>query len=403
MQTENPSNSHPDGEIELTVVMPCLNEHRTLGICIDKALTCMKENGINGEVVVADNGSSDGSIEIAKEKGARVVHVPIRGYGAALFDGIESAKGRFVIMGDADDTYDFSALLPFVLKLREGYELVVGNRFKGGIEDGAMPPSHRYFGNPMLSAAGRILFRCPQVGDFYCGLRGFRKEAVQKLRIQSTGMEFALEMIVKSGINGLEIAEVPTTLSKDVKDRVPHLRTYRDGWRSLRFFLTMSPHWIFSLPGASLAMAGALFSMLLFFGSVTVGSITFDYHTLIYTAGAAIIGYQGVLLGCFSKLIQTEAGLHPIHTKLAFLRERSNLERGLALSATVAAIGLLTGAVAFWKWYQQDFGVLEPDRIIRLTVASVTMLVLASQTFLAAFFLSLINMLSERRERFDTK
>ena len=399
MHTDQNPNTEKDG-VELSVVMPCLNEHRTLGTCIEKALLCMKEHGIEGEVIVADNGSDDGSIEIAQDKGARVVNVAIRGYGAALFEGIASARGRFVIMGDADDTYDFSSLKPFVEKLREGYDLVVGNRFKGGIEAGAMPPTHRYFGNPLLSALGRFLFRCPQVGDFYCGLRGFRKEAVDKISVQSTGMEFALEMIVKAGIHGLSIAEVPTTLSRDVKDRVPHLRTYRDGWRSLRFFLTMSPHWLFSLPGAALAIVGALASLLLFFGELSIGGITFDYHTLIFTSGAAVIGYQGVLLGSFCKLIQTEVGLHPIYTKLAFLRRRSVLERGLAVAAVLAGSGLAIALTAVWHWYQKDFGNLRPDSTIRLTVASVFLLILASQTFFAAFFLGTINLLAERRQRF---
>jgi len=402
MQTDPTPNTDQDG-IELSVVMPCLNEHRTLGTCIEKAMCCMREHGINGEVIVADNGSDDGSIEIARSKGARVVNVSIRGYGAALFDGIASARGKFVIMGDADDTYDFSALQPFVEKLREGYDLVVGNRFKGGIDNGAMPPAHRYFGNPLLSALGRFLFRCPQVGDFYCGLRGFRKEAVDRISVQSTGMEFALEMIVKAGIHGLSIAEVPTTLSCDVKDRVPHLRTYRDGWRSLRFFLTMSPHWLFSLPGAALAAGGALVSLLLFFGGFTIGGVSFDYHTLIFTSAAVVIGYQGVLLGCFCKLIQTEVGLHPIYTKLAFLRRRSVLERGLLLAGVLACTGLAIAILAVWLWYQKDFGELRPGTAIRLTIASVFLVILASQTFFAAFFLGTINLLAERRKRFKQR
>ena len=224
-------------EPELSILMPCLNEARTLGACISKAQNFLKKNGVSGEVIVADNGSTDGSIEIAAELNARVVNVPVRGYGAALAAGIEAAKGKYVIMGDSDESYDFSALTPFIDKLRQGYDLVMGNRFSGGIAPGAMPPMHRYFGNPLLTALGRLFFSCKESGDFYCGLRGFRKDAVQRLTLQSQGMEFALEMIIKAEMHGLRITEVPTTLSRDGRDRAPHLRRYRDGWRSLRFYL----------------------------------------------------------------------------------------------------------------------------------------------------------------------
>ncbi len=382
--------------------MPCLNESKTLGICIDKALRSFEELGVRGEVIVADNGSTDGSIEIAESKGARVVHVPLGGYGAALAAGIEAAEGEFVIMGDADDTYDFSKLGPFIDGLREGYDLVQGNRFKGGIEAGAMPPAHRYFGNPALSALGRRLFRCPQVGDFYCGLRGFRKTAVEKLKVQSIGMEFALEMIVKAGMHGLKIKEVPTTLSKDAKDRVPHLRTYRDGWRSLRFFLTMSPHWVFSLPGFALLTSGGLGCLLLFPGRLTLGSISFDYHTLIYAMAACIIGYQGVLLGAFAKLMAAETGLHPNITRLGFLRERPIMERMLVLAAGLFVLGLGLGIASVLRWASVDFGDLHQQVTVRLVIGSVLSLILASQTMMAAFFFSTLNMLVERRRRFET-
>jgi glycosyltransferase involved in cell wall biosynthesis len=397
----NPIDSNSTAaEMELSVVIPCLNEHRTLGICIEKAHRCMQAHDICGEVIVADNGSTDGSLDIAQEKGARIVHVKTRGYGAALFDGIAAAKSKFVIMGDADDTYDFSLIHTFVDELRKGYELVLGNRFKGGIEPGAMPPTHRYFGNPLLSALGRRLFRCPEIGDFYCGLRGFHKEAIQRLNIQSTGMEFALEMIVKSGINGLKITEVPTTLSRDVKDRIPHLRTCRDGWRSLRFFLTMSPHWVYSIPGAILAIFGGLISLLLFPGSLTVQSITFDYHSLLYTVAATVIGYQGILLGASVKLIQAESGLHPLHTKLDFLRSRSVTERLLQIAGVLLLAGVVFGAASFYRWAHVDFGALDEHITIRLVIASVLFLILGSQTFLAGFYFSTINMLAERRIRF---
>jgi glycosyltransferase involved in cell wall biosynthesis len=274
---------------ELSILMPCLNEVRTLAACIKKAQHFLKQHAVSGEVIIADNGSTDGSIEVAEELNARVVRVPIRGYGAALAAGIEAARGKYVIMGDSDESYDFSALGPFVEKLRDGYDLVMGNRFLGGIASGAMPPMHRYFGNPLLTAVGRLFFSCKESGDFYCGLRGFRKKAIEKLELQSGGMEFALEMVIKAQMHGLGITEVPTTLSPDGRDRAPHLRRYQDGWRSLRFYLLMSPRWFFGIPGLILLVGGAVVSALLLFGPVKVGSVTFDYHTLLYSTSAILL------------------------------------------------------------------------------------------------------------------
>jgi glycosyltransferase involved in cell wall biosynthesis len=382
--------------IELSVVIPCLNEAKTLGICIEKALRSFQELEIEGEVVVADNGSTDGSIAIAQEKGARVVHVSTRGYGAALAEGIQFARGKYVIMGDADDTYDFSRLEPFVRELRNGYELVQGNRFKGGIESGAMPFSHRYFGNPMLSALGRILFRCKAVGDFYCGLRGFNKKAIEKLDIQSTGMEFALEMIVKAGMHHLKLCEVPTTLSLDAKGRVPHLRTFRDGWRSLRFFLTMSPHWVFTYPGFASLLVGLPLFVLLFSGPLKIGEVVLDFHTLLYASAAIIIGYQGVLMGFTGKLVAAETGLHPNITRLSFLRRRSVMENMLIAAFVLFALGFLLMGLSIYQWAFLGFGELTKGVVIRVVIGSVLSLILGSQTFLAAFFFGTINMLVER-------
>src|SRR6266566_2125649 len=296
---------------ELSIVMPCLNEGRTLGACIRKAQLFLKEHGIAGEVIVADNGSTDGSIEIAQDLKARVVIMSSPGYGAALVAGIEAAKGKYVIMGDSDESYDFSALLPFVEKLRAGYDLVMGNRFKGHIAPGAMPLTHRYFGNPFLTAVGRLFFSCKECGDFYCGLRGFRKEAVRQLKLQSRGMEFALEMVVKARMHDLRITEVPITLSPDGRGRPSHLRWYKDGWRSLRFYLLMSPQWFFGIPGLTLFVCGMIISSLLLPGPLYVMSITFDYHTLMYSTSAIVLGYQLILLFIFAKLMATESGLHP--------------------------------------------------------------------------------------------
>src|SRR6266576_1016633 len=331
---------------ELSIVMPCLNESRTLAACIKKAQLFLKDYDVSGEVIIADNGSTDGSIEIAEKMNARVVRVSTRGYGAALAVGIDAAEGRYVIMGDSDASYDFSALLPLVEKLRAGHDLVMGNRFKGRIAPGAMPVMHRYFGNPFLSAMGRLFFSCKECGDFYCGLRGFRKEAVQALQLQSRGMEFALEMVVKARMHGLRITEVPITLSPDGRDRASHLRWYRDGWRSLRFYLLMSPRWFFGIPGLTLLAGGMIISTVLFTGPISVISITFDYHTLMYSTSAIVLGYQSILLFVFAELMAVETGLHPPGSRFGFLQQRRTLERCIVIGITLIIIGIVLGIIA---------------------------------------------------------
>src|SRR5213596_3727057 len=326
---------------ELSIVMPCLNEGRTLAACIRKAQLFLKEHGIAGEVIVADNGSTDGSIEIAQNLKARVVTVSTRGYGAALAAGIEAAKGKYVSMGDSDESYDFSALSPFVEKLRAGYDLVMGNRFRGRIVPGAMPLLHRYFGNPFLTAIGRLFFSCKECGDFYCGLRGFRKEAMRALQLQSRGMEFAFEMIVKARMHDLRITEVPITLSPHGRDRAPHLRWYRDGWRSLRFYLLMSPRWFFGIPGVILLVCGVTVSSLLLPGPISVMSITFDYHTLMYSTSAIVLGYQSILLFIFAKWMAVESGVHPPRFKFRFFEQRRTLEWCIVIGITLAIVGVL--------------------------------------------------------------
>lgn len=384
-------------DLELSILMPCLNEVRTVGVCVDKALRFLKTHGIAGEVIVADNGSTDGSVALAQSRGARVVPVPLRGYGAALAAGVAAAEGEYVIMGDSDDSYDFSALMPFVTKLREGYDLVMGNRFRGGIADGAMPPSHRYFGNPMLTAVGRRFFNTTTCGDFYCGLRGFRRDAVQGLGLQSLGMEYALEMIIKAGMHGLRITEVPTTLSPDGRDRPPHLRSYRDGWRSLRLYFLMSPRWFFAVPGGALLTGGLAVLLMLLAGPVSVGAVKLDYHTLLYAAASVILGYQALILAIIAKLMAVETGLHPPLTRLTFFERRDSFERLLVLGAVGVAIGLILGGVATWDWSQTGFGSLSPTKTIRLVTCSVLFLVLGGQTALAGCFLGLINLLADRR------
>jgi glycosyltransferase involved in cell wall biosynthesis len=384
---------------ELSIVMPCLNESRTLATCVKKAQLFLTGHGISGEVIVADNGSTDGSIEIAENMNARVVRVSARGYGAALGRAIEAAQGKYVIMGDSDASYDFSGLSPFVEKLRAGYDLVMGNRFKGSIAPGAMPVLHRYFGNPFLTAVGRLFFSCKECGDFYCGLRGFRKDAVQKLELQSRGMEFALEMVVKARLHNLRITEVPITLSPDGRGRPPHLRWYRDGWRSLRFYLLMSPRWFFAIPGVILLVCGVIVSSALLPGPILVMSIRLDYHTLMYSTSAIVLGYQSILLFIFAKLLAVESGLHPFPNKFWFLQQRGTLEWCIAIGVTLIVIGIVLGIIAAREWSLVSFGNLQPALTIRLVICSVLFLLLGGQTLMAGFYLGLINLVTERKDR----
>jgi hypothetical protein len=383
---------------ELSIVMPCLNESRTLAACIKKAQLFLKDYDVSGEVIIADNDSTDGSVEIAKSINARVVRVSTRGYGAALAGGIEAAKGKYVIMGDSDESYDFSALFPLLEKLRAGFDLVMGNRFKGHIAPGAMPLMHRYFGNPFLTAIGRLFFSCKECGDFYCGLRGFRREAVRALQLQSPGMEFALEMIVKARMHNLQITEVPITLSPHGRDRAPHLRWYRDGWRSLRFYLLMSPRWFFGIPGLTLLVCGVIVSIVLLPGPVSVMSITFDYHTLMYSTSAIVLGYQSILLFVFAELMAVETGLHPPPgSRFGFLQQRRALERCMVIGVTLIIVGVVLGIIAARQWSLVGFGSLQPALTIRFVVCSVLFLLLGGQTLLAGFYFGLMNLVAERR------
>jgi len=384
---------------ELSIVMPCLNEARTLSGCIQKAQVFLKEHSISGEVVVADNGSTDGSIEVAKNMNVRFVNASTRGYGAALAAGIEAAEGKYVIMGDSDESYDFSGLFPFVDKLRAGYDLVIGNRFKGGIAPGAMPLMHRYFGNPFLTAIGRLFFSCKECGDFYCGLRAFNREAVRALSLQSPGMEFALEMIVKARMHGLHITEVPITLSPAGRGRPPHLRWYRDGWRSIRFYLLMSPRWFFAIPGLILLICGLIVSLLLLPGPVSLMSITFDYHTLMYSTSAIVLGYQSLLLFVFAKLMAVESGLHPSKTRFQFLEHRRTLEWCVVIGVGLISVGVLLGVIAARQWSLVSFGKLQPALTIRFVICSVLFLLLGGQTVMAGFYFGLVNLVTERKGR----
>lgn len=370
--------------------MPCLNEAKTLPVCIRKALTFLRESEIEGEIIVADNGSTDGSIAIAKELGARIVNVPVKGYGAALSAGIYEAEGTFVIMGDSDDSYNFLGLQPFVDKLREGYDLVMGNRFLGGISKGAMPFSHRFIGNPMLSALGRRIYEHEVCGDFYCGLRGFRRAAILPLNIQSTGMEFALEMIIKAQLYTLKITEVPTTLSPDGRDRKPHLKTYRDGWRSLRLYLLMSPRWTFGIPGLLLTTVG-----LAVLATSMLGFLPHAWLEIsrVFATVTTVIGYQAVLLAIFAKFIAIESSLHPPSTKFWMLQNRGTLERFVISGFLITALSSLLGLMAL-IWFRPPAG---DSFSVPLQAFIEIGLIVGGQTVLAGFYFGLLYLLRERR------
>lgn len=377
--------------IELSVVMPCLNEAETLEVCIRKARTWLETNKVSGEVVIADNGSSDGSQQIAVQAGARVVPVEARGYGAALMGGIAAARGKYVIMGDADDSYDFSNLGPFLDKLRQGFELVMGNRFLGGIKPGAMPPLHRYLGNPVLTGIGRLFFRSP-CGDFHCGLRGFKRESILKLDLRTTGMEFASEMVVKATIHGLRFTEVPTTLSPDGRSRPPHLRSWRDGWRHLRFLLLFSPRWLFLYPGVFLMLVGLVAGILLFKGPIRIDHVGFDRQTLLYAAAAIIIGFQAVIFAVFTKVFAISEGLLPHDPKMVTVFRYVTLEVGLIIGAFMVLLGLAGSIHALTAWGESSFGGQNTARTLRVIIPSVTALILGSQIFLSSFFLSVLGL-----------
>ena len=375
--------------IELTILMPCLNEAATVGNCIVKARSFLDRTGISGEVLIADNGSDDGSRSVAEKAGARVVEVVERGYGAAIAVGVKAARGRYVIMGDADDSYDFTDLDGFVERLRAGYLLVMGNRFEGGIRRGAMPMLHRYFGNPVLSLVGRLLFRT-HVGDFHCGLRGFDREAVKRLELRTTGMEFASELVVKAALAGWKIAEVPTVLHPDGRGRPPHLRSWRDGWRHLRFLLLFSPRWLFLYPGLALLALGIALTTALYFAPLHILGAGLDIHSMLYASSGALLGLQLCLFALFARVSAQNAGLLPRQQGLDRLLKLLTLERGLLLGLSVVACGLLWSGVAFWKWRETGFGALDPRIVMRDTIPAATMIVGGMEIMLASFLLSLL-------------
>lgn len=376
---------------ELSIVMPCLNEAETLGICIEKAQSFFKKHQVQGEVVVADNGSTDGSQAIAEKLNARVVPVAEKGYGSALRGGINAALGKYIIMGDADDSYDFEALEPFLEKLREGHDLVMGNRFKGGIKKGAMPFLHKYLGNPVLSFIGRLFFNI-KIGDFHCGLRGFSKEAFGKMNLNTTGMEFASEMIVKSKLNGLSFAEVPTILHPDGRSRPPHLNTWRDGWRHLRFLLMYSPRWLFLYPAILMITVGIILSTLLIIQPINFGGIVFDVHTLLYTAGAVVVGFQFLAFYALTKIFAVENGLLPKSDRYDNLFKYFNLEKGLIAGFLILAFGIYLSIDGLLTWKATSFSDLQPTETLRIVVPAVFTVMLGLQMILFSFFFSILGL-----------
>jgi hypothetical protein len=380
--------------VELTILMPCLDEAATVATCVAKARAFLERSGIAGEVLVADNGSKDDSVARAESAGARVVRVPQRGYGAALRAGVQAARGRFVIMGDADDSYDFSRLEGFVEKLREGYPLVMGNRFRGGIRAGAMPRLHRYLGNPVLSFVGRLFFRT-RVGDFHCGLRGFDRALALELDLRTPGMEFASELVVKAALAGWRIAEVPTTLDPDGRGRPPHLRSWRDGWRHLRFLLLFSPRWLFLYPGLGLLAVGTTLTGILYVAPVTIRGAGLDVHTMLYAASATLLGLQLCLFALFARVSAQAAGLLPRQPALERLLGAVTLERGLLGGLALAVCGLAWSAAAFWEWGAAGFGPLDPRVVMRDTIPASALIVGGMEIMLASFLLSVLRLRDE--------
>ncbi|MDD5586089.1 MAG: glycosyltransferase family 2 protein [Alphaproteobacteria bacterium] len=379
-----------DSELELSIVLPCLNEARTLPFCLRKAQAFLTRNNVPGEIIVVDNGCTDNSVAVAESLGARVVFVPEKGYGAALAGGIGAARGRYVIMGDADDSYNFSEIMPILAKLREGYEMVVGNRFKGGIKPQAMPRLNRYLGNPVLSALGKLFFHIP-INDFHCGLRGFDRQAVLDLDLRTTGMEYASEMIVCASLYSLKMTEVPVTLWPDGRGHKSHLHPWRDGWRHLRFLLLYSPRWLYLYPGLAMIFLGLLIAVLLLPGPIMIGNgVGLDVHTLLVGAVGILVGVQSITFGFMARTYAMRNGIIPRSERYEKILSSFTLERLLFLAGGLIALGLFAVAVAGYRWSAVDFGALEYRNVMRLLIVAITFIVGGLQLGFAAFFLGVM-------------
>lgn len=382
--------SATSSSLELTILMPCLNEAETVATCVGKARGFLERTGIRGEVLVADNGSTDGSPDLAREAGARVVRVAHKGYGSALIGGIDAACGRFVIMADADDSYDFSKLDGFVDALRAGNTMVIGHRFRGGIRPGAMPLLHRYLGNPLLSFFGRLFFSSG-IGDFHCGLRGVDRAAALRLGLRAPGMEFASEMIVKATLARWRIAEVPTVLSPDGRTRPPHLRSWQDGWRHLRFLLMMSPRWLMLYPGACLIGVGVAAEAVILHGPVVIGGVGFDIHTLLYAAGAIILGVQLLLFSLLARTVGVLKNLLPMSQPLARFLRIFTVERGILLGVALGVAGLGLAVYSVESWAHARLAALDPATMMRVAIPSVTLMLAGAEIIFASFLLGFID------------
>lgn len=380
--------------------MPCLNEAETLARCIEKARIGIEKAGVVGEILIADNGSTDGSQEIAAKCGARVVPVTAKGYGSALRGGIEAASGRYIIMGDADDSYDFSNITGFVQKLREGYDLVMGCRMpRGGgtIMPGAMPWKNRWLGNPVLSTIGRVFFKCP-AQDFHCGLRGFTKAGYEKMELKTTGMEFASEMVIKATFKSLKITEVPITLHKDGRSRPPHLKPWRDGWRHLRFMLIYSPRWLFLMPGLFLGLIGFAAALFLSAAPIRTNGVSFDVGTLAVACMLAIVGFQLVAFAFFTKVFAIAEGLLPEDPKLSRVFTVFTLEKGIVVGLLILVAGLAWLGRAIWIWNQIDYGAMPYGENLRRLIPAVTLIVLGVQAIFSSFFMSVLGLKTVTRK-----
>lgn len=386
-------------ELELSIVLPCLDEEKTVGNCVAQAISFLKTSKVKGEVIVADNGSTDRSIEIAEKNGARVVRVSEKGYGSALMGGFEAAKGKYIIMADADESYDLINLMPFVEKLREGYDLVMGNRFKGGIKKGAMPWHHKYIGNPILSFIGQLFFKTP-AKDFHCGLRGLTKDAIKKMNLQTTGMEFASEIVVKASILGMKVTEVSTTLSPDGRDRPPHLRSFRDGWRHLRFLLIFSPRWLFFYPGLILLLLGGLSGLILFFGPVNTDLRLFDFHSFILAGTMMVLGLSMLSFAFITRVFAYNFGLLPNRPSFFNLFKYFNLESGLAIGSLLVFLGIFLIARAAILSYSPGFDSIGFGNSVRLVFGGALSIITGGQIVLTSFVLSILGLKIENKSTF---